>query len=104
MRLSFEPEETTAELTPFCREHCGGGLLYQFHTPSLDPVAGFVDRRDQTVTYFGYAAESLGELVRIVSARGVDRVVPIGRALEFDRYWDGYDLFLEFSRHVDVKS
>ncbi len=91
-----------AELTPFCREHCGGGLLYQFHTADLSPLAGFVDRRDQTVTYFGYEGESLEDLARRLSARGVDRIVPVGKALEFGRYWDGYDLFLEFSRHVDV--
>jgi hypothetical protein len=91
-----------AELTPFCREHCGGGLLYQFHTLDLSPLAGFVDRRDQTVTYFGYEGDALEELARRVSVRGVDRIVPVGKALEFGRYWDGYDLFLEFSRHVDL--
>ena len=90
------------ELTPFCREHCGGGLLYQFHTPVLEPLAAFIDRRDQTMSYFGFESEGLRELAQMVSARGIDRIVPIGRALDFDRYWDGYDLFLEFSRHVTV--
>jgi hypothetical protein len=93
---------TLQELTPFCREHCGGGLLYQFHTPALEPLAAFIDRRDQTMSYFGFEGAGLLELARMVSARGVDRIVPIGRALDFDRYWDGYDLFLEFSRHVTV--
>ena len=94
---------TVRELTPFCREHCGGGLLYQFHTPSLEPLAGFIDRRDQTMSYFGFDGENLTKLAQLVSSRGVDRIVPIGRALDFDRYWDGYDLFLEFSRHVSVE-
>jgi hypothetical protein len=93
---------TLRELTPFCREHCGGGLLYQFHTPVLEPLAAFIDRRDQTMSYFGFEGESLRELAQMVSAGGIDRIVPIGRALDFDRYWDGYDLFLEFSRHVTV--
>jgi len=95
---------TLRELTPFCREHCGGGLLYQFHTPALEPLAAFIDRRDQTMSYFGFEGEGLRELAQLVSAGGVDRIVPIGRALDFDRYWDGYDLFLEFSRHVTVGS
>jgi len=93
---------TLAELTPFCRQHCGGGLLYQFHTTTLDPIAEFAGPQDQTVTYFGFAGSDLERLTGLVSRRGVDRIVPVGRALEFDRYWDGYDLFLEFSRHVDV--
>lgn len=94
---------TLTELTPFCREHCGGGLLYQFHTGTLAPVAQFVSRRDQTATYFGLAGEELCEMATLMGARGVDRVVPIGQALEFGRYWDGYDLFLELTRHVDVR-
>lgn len=94
---------TLTELTPFCRQHCGGGLLYQFHTATLDPVVEFVGPHDQTVTYFGFAGGDLERLTALVSRRGVDRIVPVGRALEFDRYWDGYDLFLEFSRHVDVR-
>jgi hypothetical protein len=93
---------TLRELTPFCREHCGGGLLYQFHTQTLETLAGFIDRRDQTLSYFGFEDEDLDTLAQTVSARGIDRIVPIGRALDFDRYWDGYDLFLEFSRHVTV--
>ena len=93
---------TLRELTPFCREHCGGGLLYQFHAATLAPLAAFIDRRDQTLSYFGFDGDSLAELARMVSPRGIDRIVPIGHALDFDRYWDGYDLFLEFSRHVTV--
>ena len=93
---------TLRELTPFCREHCGGGLLYQFHTPVLEPLAAFIDRRDQTMSYFGFEGDSLRDLAQMVSTCGIDRIVPIGRALDFDRYWDGYDLFLEFSRHVTV--
>jgi hypothetical protein len=90
------------DLTDFCREHCGGGLLYQYATESLEPLAGFVDRRDQTVTHFGFSAEELPDLVHQLASRGVDRVVPVGKALQFDRYWDGYDLFLELTRHIHV--
>ncbi len=30
----------------------------------------------------------------------IDRIVPVGQALEFSRYWDGYDLLEEMSRRV----
>lgn len=32
--------------------------------------------------------------------RGVDRVVPIGRTMDFDLMWDGYDLVERFTREI----
>ena len=34
---------------------------------------------------------------------GIDRVVPIGQALDMSFYWDGYDLNRILSRIVDIK-
>jgi hypothetical protein len=33
---------------------------------------------------------------------GIDRVVPLGRALEFNYVWDGYNLLDELSKKVQV--
>ena len=33
--------------------------------------------------------------------RGVDRIVPVGRTLDFALVWDGHDLIRELSRVVD---
>ena len=42
------------------------------------------------------------ELAVAVNGRGIDRIVPIGQALQFSRHWDGYDLFAEFTRQVTI--
>ena len=34
---------------------------------------------------------------------GIDRLIPIGRALEFSEIWDGYDLIRNLSRIIDLK-
>ena len=34
---------------------------------------------------------------------GIDRIVPIGQALEMDFYWDGYDINKTLTRVVDIK-
>ena len=34
---------------------------------------------------------------------GIDRIVPIGQALDIDFYWDGYDINKILSRIVDVR-
>jgi len=39
----------------------------------------------------------------LLNGRGIDRIVPLGKALTFNRYWDGYDLLAEMIRHVYVE-
>ncbi len=85
------------------RVHCGGGLLLQCAVSQLSDVEQFIARKDQTVTAFGWSADELRTFVRSLRGRGVDRIVPIGQALQFNRYWDGYDLFVEFTRTVYVR-
>jgi hypothetical protein len=35
--------------------------------------------------------------------KGVDRIVPIGKTMDFDLIWDGYDLIERFTRTIDLK-
>ena len=35
--------------------------------------------------------------------KGIDRVVPIGQALDLDFVWDGYDIYNSLTRAVDIK-
>jgi hypothetical protein len=84
----------------FEREHCGGGLLFQMRIAALAELERIVSRRDQTMTYFGFEAAELTEFAARVN--GLDRIVPVGQALNFNRFWDGYDLLQELTRHVSI--
>lgn len=59
------------------------------------------DKRCQTVAYLG-DREALLPLLR-AGVRGIDRVVPIGRTMDFDLLWDGYDLAERLARVVRVR-
>jgi hypothetical protein len=93
-----------ADLACVRSEQCGGGLLFEAWTPALNDLTSIIERRDQTVTHFGFEAGELRELVLKLGGRGGDRFVPIGQALTFNRFWDGYDLLREFSRTVYIQS
>jgi hypothetical protein len=96
-------ELTVLELTTlegFDRTHPGAGLFYAIAMTSLDDLAPYVVRKDQTMTVSGIDGERLARFVRQVNGRGIDRIVPFGEALTFGRYWDGYDLLAELTRRV----
>ena len=86
-----------------CREHCGSGLLYHLSIEDLREMTHFVNDKDQTLVYYGYEMEDLYRLAERLNGRGLDRIVPIGRALNFDYIWDGYDMLAEFTRRTQVE-
>ncbi len=98
---------TRVHLTPgagpeFRDLECGGGVFFEAEIPDLDELRCLVTQRDQTLSYFGFNRDDLLNLAEKLPSRAVDRVVPIGSALNFSVVWDGYDLFQAFSREIEL--
>ncbi len=87
-------------LEDFDREHCGGGLFFEAAVANLRELGGMLSRRDQTLTHFGFSARDLRQAAAAWNGRGIDRLAPVGQALQFARYWDGMDLLTELTRAV----
>jgi Acyl-CoA reductase (LuxC) len=91
------------DLAHYEREHCGGGLFFEFVTHDLEEdLVGFLDPADQTAACYGVDRNLALTLARRINGRGIDRWVRIGEALTFGSVWDGYDLLEEFARRVLV--
>ena len=58
----------------------------------------------QTVSQAGFARDEWLAFVRGGPLGGIDRIVPVGRALDFAPVWDGHDLWHAFTRQVDLAS
>ena len=84
------------------RESCGGGFFFECFLGNLDELIPLVSRKDQTLTYFGFTYEELSNFVLEVNGAGIDRIVPIGQALNFSPSWDGYSLLNELSKRVHI--
>jgi hypothetical protein len=93
-----------AEMSTFPRDTPGGGLFYTLSIDDLNQLLPFIQRRDQTITQYGFTEVQLREFVGSINGRGIDRIVPIGQALNFDVIWDGFDLFESFSKLVHLKT
>jgi hypothetical protein len=82
------------------------GLFYEVETESvigggvLDEI---VNAKYQTLTYFGIDPNALGDEVVKRRLLGIDRIVPVGKALEIGVYWDGFDVVRGLSRVVCVQ-
>ena len=83
-------------------EACGGGFFLESAVPDVAALAPRLGRANQTLTTFGFDAASL-EPFFADGAWPPDRIVPVGQALTFSSLWDGLDLFVEFTRRLDLR-
>jgi hypothetical protein len=82
--------------------HGNGGFFFEYSLTDLREILPIISRRYQTLSYAGLDAAMLRDLVIHGRASGIDRIVPIGRTLNFSLQWDGYDLIRTLSRLVAV--
>jgi len=80
------------------RSTCGYFLEYQ--TKNFDEIASIINRKFQTLAYYGVKPEQLQRFMENNRPKGIDRIVPIGRTLDFTLMWDGYDLVSMLSRLI----
>jgi len=95
--------EEVKALTPDIINHRGkGGYFFEHALTDLSELCAVITEKFQTITYFGIDAVKLREELIAANVRGIDRIVPVGKAMDIDVIWDGHDLVRELSRIVSV--
>ena len=79
------------------------GYFYEYDTDDINSVTHIINKKYQTLTYFGVEKSELLDFVVNNRLSGIDRIVPIGSALDIGVIWDGYDIVKSLSRVVEVK-
>lgn len=79
------------------------GYFYEYDTDAIDDLTHVINTRYQTMTYFGVDKTYLHDFVVKNRLTGIDRIVPVGRALDIGVIWDGYDIVKSLSRIIDVQ-
>lgn len=79
------------------------GLFYECDAEDFAALDGIVNGKYQTLTYFGFDAKDLAATVVKNSWSGIDRIVPIGKALDMTYIWDGYDLINQMTRIIQTE-
>lgn len=78
------------------------GLFYEYSIEELSEIADTIRDKCQTITYFGIDKNKIISSLINKNISGVDRIVPIGMALDMNVIWDGYDIIKELSRVIDI--
>lgn len=79
-----------------------GGYFLEYLAQDIGEIYPVCNSRCQTLSTLGIDDMAIKEFLTEYQPAGVDRVVPIGRTMDFSLRWDGYDLILSMSRCISV--
>lgn len=74
------------------------GFFYEYTTEDILDLKPLCDEKMQTVSYFG----DKSMLIPLIESgvKGIDRISEIGKTMDFDFIWDGYNLVERMTRTV----
>ena len=67
------------------------GYFFEYDCEEISDIRSLCNNKScQTIAYIG-DKNTVTSLIQ-TGVRGIDRVVPIGKTMDFDLIWDGYNL------------
>ena len=84
----------------YFKSNCG--YFAEYHAESLKEVTPIINLKYQTLSYYGLSKSELTEFIKNDKPSGIDRIVPIGKTMDFSFFWDGHDLISSLSRAIEI--
>ena len=78
----------------------GSGFFIEYDAKELSEIRPLCGISCQTLSYYGVDRDSLLQEILAMRPAGVDRIVPMGRTMDFALVWDGVDLIRTMSRAI----
>lgn len=79
------------------------GAFFEYFADDFSEIFKIINEKYQTLTYFGMDPKLICNSMSKYCSLGVDRIVPIGRALDMTYIWDGFDTIRSLSRVVNIE-
>ena len=78
------------------------GFFFEKDIDDLSEMLPVCGERCQTISYFGIEQEEFSRFLEGSAPHGIDRIVPIGKTMDFSLIWDGFDLIRQTSRRISI--
>lgn len=76
------------------------GFFFEYDAKDLKEILPLCSEKCQTLSYYGVDKGLFAKFLTECSPKGIDRIVPIGKSMDFLLTWDGYDLIRSLSRKI----
>ena len=78
------------------------GFFFEKDIDDLSEMLPVCGERCQTISYFGIEQDEFSRFLEGSAPHGIDRIVPIGKTMDFSLIWDGFDLIRQMSRRISI--
>jgi hypothetical protein len=78
------------------------GSFLEINLHSINDLRKYASEKLQTVTYYGTNFKNIKKFIIKNNIKGIDRIVPIGRAFDLTPEWDGVDIISTLSRTIGI--
>ena len=78
------------------------GIFFIKRIKKMSELKRYITEKCQTISYLGFNKKEMLEFVTKNNLNGVDRIVPIGQAMDIDVVWDGYETLKHLSRVITI--
>jgi len=78
------------------------GLFYEYESKNLNEILKIINKKFQTLLYYGFEKNDLLNFLIDNNLNGIDRIVPIGKALDINDIWDGFEVIKSLTRVIEV--
>lgn len=96
--IRMQVEEIASELMDY---KGNSGFFFEYDCNDIMDIKPLCDDKHcQTIGYIGN--NKMFEPLLRSGIKGVDRIVPIGKTMDFDLIWDGYDLMGMMTRIISL--
>tara|TARA_B100000787_G_scaffold57196_1_gene41594 strand:+ start:421 stop:1608 length:1188 start_codon:yes stop_codon:yes gene_type:complete len=83
-------------------ENINFGSFLEINLQDINHLRKYTSEKLQTVTYYGTDFKNIKKFIIKNKIKGIDRIVPIGRAFDLTPEWDGVDIISTLSRTLGI--
>jgi hypothetical protein len=98
--VNFTTDRLQVSLDNIKKFNGHSGLFYEAYIKSLSELKSIANRKLQTITCFGVDRREILNWIIANNIQGIDRIVPVGAALNMDTTWDGFEMISTLSRKI----
>lgn len=81
-------------------ENVNFGTFLEINLKDINFLKKYTSEKLQTITYYGTNFKNIKNFIIKNRVKGIDRIVPIGRAFDLTPEWDGIDIISTLSRTI----
>ena len=83
-------------------ENINFGTFFEIDLININHLKKYTSEKLQTITYYGTDFKIIKKFIVNNKIKGIDRIVPIGRAFDLTPEWDGVDIISTLSRTIGI--